>query len=350
MNRALGIFRALIVFSALVCFEGAACAQLQTWNGSFYSTYTDQNYPFAMVGTDPSQTNQTTTITAYILPISVTIPLTNGNVTFDPQSIVQKVLASPVLCNPNPNDIPPCTIDFATYGTDLGTTQYVDAFQRGNFWSDVQTNTAYHVVISPVLLQEQYVTVTSGSPFVLTSTISPGEQLGAVNRNWILGYIQQTVQSLYNSGQIHPGGLVIPVTHDVCIYISTICQAWGHHDVVQIFGQQQLTYAWSSYGDVNPEGFSGSLVGHDVDVLSHEVAEWVDDPFVNNLAPCGGNLEVGDPLVQGQPEDEMYDVNGFTYHLQNLVWLPYFGESPTTSVGGNLSFFPSNLSVCSNGG
>jgi hypothetical protein len=41
-------------------------------------------------------------------------------------------------------------------------------------------------------------------------------------------------------------------------------------------------------------------LSEDVAALSHEVGEWMDDPFVDNFTPCfaeGGILEVGDPLV-----------------------------------------------------
>jgi hypothetical protein len=61
-------------------------------------------------------------------------------------------------------------------------------------------------------------------------------------------------------------------------------------------------------------------------------------------------LEVGDPLegeanYGGYP----YTLNGFTYNLQDLVFLQYFGQVPSTSVNGWWSFQNANLSVCSNG-
>jgi hypothetical protein len=54
-------------------------------------------------------------------------------------------------------------------------------------------------------------------------------------------------------------------------------------------------------------GFFG-VTGSDTVILSHELAEWVNDPFVNNPTPawgntgqvvgaCQNNLEVGDPLT-----------------------------------------------------
>jgi len=46
-------------------------------------------------------------------------------------------------------------------------------------------------------------------------------------------------------------------------------------------------------------------------------------------------LEVGDPLVL---HDYEYPVNGFKYHVQDLVFLPYFGAPKKTSLHGWYSF------------
>ena len=62
----------------------------------------------------------------------------------------------------------------------------------------------------------------------------------------------------------------------------------------------------------------------------------MDDPFTNNRVGCQDNsiLENGDPLVSlpnfgGYP----YTVgNGFTYNLQDVVYIAYFG-APDLSVG-----------------
>ncbi len=83
-------------------------------------------------------------------------------------------------------------------------------------------------------------------------------------------------------------------------------------------------------------------------------------PETNNTdvpALCGeqGNdsriLEVGDPL-EGNPNygGYAYSLHGFTYDLQDLVTLPYFGAPPTTSVKKQFTFQGETLSVCQNGG
>ena len=76
----------------------------------------------------------------------------------------------------------------------------------------------------------------------------------------------------------------------------------------------------------------------DVSALSHEIGEWIADPFVNN-AGCGGLLEVGDP-EEGFANygAYQYTLNGFTYNLQDQVFLKYFGQTPVTSVNDWWSF------------
>ena len=85
------------------------------------------------------------------------------------------------------------------------------------------------------------------------------------------------------------------------------------------------------------------------------MGEWMDDPGTKgafNSVACG-ILEVGDPEegftnYGGFP----YTLGGFTYNLQDLVFLEYFGAPTTTSVHGWMTFHdnPFGLSVCSNGG
>jgi hypothetical protein len=94
----------------------------------------------------------------------------------------------------------------------------------------------------------------------------------------------------------------------------------------------------------------------DVSALSHEVGEWLDDPLTDNAVACG-IYEVGDPLEGGQPGHPYgtwpYTLNGFTYHLQDLVFPPYFGAPTTTALPKPYDFTfqgYTGLSVCSNGG
>lgn len=99
----------------------------------------------------------------------------------------------------------------------------------------------------------------------------------------------------------------------------------------------------------------------DTVVLSHEVAEWMDDPLVNNATPswgnigqvsgCQGNLEVGDPLTPTNFPSVF--LNGYTYHLQELAFYSWFYGGASTGAGGKYSnngTFNGDARLCPPGG
>ncbi len=103
------------------------------------------------------------------------------------------------------------------------------------------------------------------------------------------------------------------------------------------------TYAYATYVDT-PGAFS-----EDVSAFSHEIGEWMDDPFIDNVVNCKDNsiMEDGDPLENNANYGAYpYTVNGFTYNLQSLVFIGYFGAPPSTSVNSWLSFQNDEPAVC----
>src|SRR5215469_7533891 len=288
---------------------------------------------FSMVGTDPSNTNTTTTITAYLIPIRLILSPTPGGI-FDPShvlsngnSVIQNTAASPIFNG---------GIDFVQGGVDVGNTQYLDAFQRANFWTDVKTNTNYHVLLNVVVLPEVSIVVPPSSGHIGTEF---GLRVALVDINFFDAKLQSIISS---NGTITPNSFPIALTYETYLTQGGGCCIGGYHSAFGSASAPQ-TYAHFTYIDT-PGVFS-----QDVSALSHEVGEWMDDPFVDNPG-CGGLLEVGDPL-EGEANfgGFPYTLNGFTYNLQDLVFLQYFGQSPSTSVNGWWSFQNASLSECSNG-
>jgi hypothetical protein len=83
--------------------------------------------------------------------------------------------------------------------------------------------------------------------------------------------------------------------------------------------------------------------------MSHEIAEWMDDPAGNNPTPswgnigqvsgCQANLEVGDPL-SGTLNQIYMSSNGYTYHVQDLAFTSWFyRQKNSTGVNGWYSLF-----------
>jgi hypothetical protein len=109
------------------------------------------------------------------------------------------------------------------------------------------------------------------------------------------------------------------------------------------------TLVWASWMD---PGIVGPGIA-DVTAMSHEISEWVNDPFGTNLVPawqypnaslgCQNNLETGDPLATMPNAGFPVNIDGVTYHPQNQVLLPWFTRQPSDALDHAYSFPDSTL-------
>jgi hypothetical protein len=307
----------------------ATSTPLRTWNGSFTSNGTTFHYN--MVGVPPFPSSSAT-IPTIIVPIK--IMLSNGAV-FDPstkltngKTVTQNTLASPIFTS---------SVDFTSGGANMGTTQYIDAFQRANFWDS--TGNPSHLLLGPTVKAAQTLIVPKQSG---KTGVAFGFTAGLVDIN----YFDSQLHSLLTKLGITPNTFPIFLTFDVYLTQNRSCCIGGYHSSTGSTSAPQ-SYAHATY--VNHVG----AFAQDVSALSHEVGEWADDPLVVNIngnkTPCG-SLEVGDPLERNANFGAFpYTANGFTYNLQDLVTLPYFGAPPSTSVHREFSFQGEALTVCQNG-
>jgi len=314
----------------------APAVSLQTWNGSFTSSGTTYNYN--MVGTAPS-TNTSTTVTTYIIPVKIVITARNGTkTTFDPAHVLSN--GNSVTTNTAASPIFDTTTTYVQGGVNVGTTQYIDAYQRANFWGTVSTHTSSHLLLGgPTVLAEQ--TLSPSRTFGKTGSVF-GFTAGLVDINWFDAQLPALMTKL----GIAPNTFPIFLTYDVYLTQGGSCCIGGYHSSEGSVSNPQ-SYAHSTYVD-HPGAFA-----QDVSALSHEVGEWADDPLVvntnGNNTPCG-ILENGDPLEGNANFGAFpYSLHGFTYNLQDLVTLPYFGAPPSTSVNNFFTFQGESLSVCQNG-
>jgi len=306
---------------------------LQEWNGSF--TYNNNQYNYVMVGTDPS-TNSGSLITTWIIPVKLVLsdgsvwdPLAGG-----PLGPLGLTVNSPIFDS---------STNYTQGGINVGTTQYIDAFQRANFWSTVQNNPNSHLLLGGpttriTVLPELTLNVPSSSGHQCTEF---GIHVACVDINY---YDEQISNYMAQSNIINPAGF--PIFENANTYLTEGgCCIGGYHSAN---GAQ--TYANFEYV-TTPGVFS-----QDVSALSHEVGEWADDPLYphENNTPCG-ILEVGDPLENGQPGHPYgtwaYQLHNFTYHLQDLVTLKYFGGNPNGPVNSWWTFQGYNgiTTICQNG-
>ncbi len=317
----------------------APVTPLPTFNGSY--VFGGHTFTYTMVGTAPS-TGTSTTVPTFIIPIKLVYVTSTGTVTFTPahkltngQTVLQNTIASPVFKS---------GIDFVQGGTDLGNTQYIDAFQRGNFWGTVSKHTGYHLLLgAPKILPTLTLTVPKVDGSVVTIG---GVRVGLADINYFDAQLQAYMAA---HTQIVPDSLPIFVTYGAYLTQGGGCCIGGYHNFTG-------TQAYAHFTYIAKVG----AFAQDVSALSHEVGEWADDPKGNNTnvpAKCGltGNriLEVGDPEEGFANFGAFpYTLGGFTYNLQDLTYLPYFGAPTSTSANGALTFQdnPFGLTVCSNGG
>jgi hypothetical protein len=158
------------------------------------------------------------------------------------------------------------------------------------------------------------------------------------------GFLVTTLLDIHSRlPQVTPTALAIALTYNV---FST--GAAGFHYAID-FGAGVQTFIVAAYTDQ-----------YDIEVLSHEVGEWMDDPLANNPTPgwlagqattCQFDLEVGDPVSY---VTFPVTTGTTTYHPEDLVFVPWFArQTPSTSVNGWYTFLNTYRSpppVCSPSG
>jgi hypothetical protein len=370
---------------------------IQHWWGSTTNSDDGITYGYNMAGADPYNCSGSAcdaTIQADITPIIVNV----GGLTFDPtasinggNSVLQGVLDSPQFATNDYGSTPAATgpdvlnppDDISTCSTangdiclpkgpggplsqdDAGNAlQLEDATMRAQFNQTGSSN--YHLNLDPHVMPAVTINVPQNQGALLQS--GRGVIFATVNIGWWAARIQQLEASA------DPTHLPIYLTDSVLLSGSFGCCVIGFHGTKatgnrkgngQSNGNTKMqTFAWASW--VRPGIYARPDGGtywalQDIHALSHEIAEWGDDPFVNNLvepwltptAPqygCTDILETGDPVVAigfsmgtnttdqtpnpwttpaNQTPSISYDG---TYHPEDEVFLPWFMRTSPNDV------------------
>jgi len=315
--------------------NGIQPAGLAFFTANYASLGTSRQLPFNIVGTDPANGAATTSIPTVIVPIKV-VYTAAGGLSLDGTNVVPAVQNSPIFL----------TADYTVGGTDLGVTQFGDALQRGEFWQLPGFSQAgYHVLLgTPTIAPTVTITVansTQGNLYRLTS----GVLLGVVKSSFFDAQLNALVPN-YTANML-PIFLTDSVYEGSNGTINTCC-ILGYHNSQGPPAATAKTWIYAAYTE--PGTFVNNVI-LDVQALSHEVAEWLNDPFVGafsfgflNIVPpailpgqggsCIVNFETGDPL-EAPPAVFTRVTNGTTYHLQDEVFLPwYLHTTPSFSVNG----------------
>jgi len=335
----------------------ATTSSLTTFTYTTTSSRDGNTYTGAMVGQDPFSTGfSPTNVTTPIVPLIITtnavairlnkngyLAEVKGSTTFDPTSPDNTCLAAP-------NNVPETLFqqspifqnsDFVFGSTDVGSTQYVDAFQRANFWQFVQ-GTDYHTLVNPVMLPPITLNISIAKALAIPpSLFGSCGSLGIIEKKTFDSIVANTLLPQLAAEGVDTSQFPIFLMYNVVLSIAAPnnlnqCCILGYH------GSSDSPAQTFSPIDFDTTGLFGPTIT-DTSIAAHEVGEWMDDPFGNNATPAWGHtgqvsgclsiLEVGDPLT-GNNIPNVVGSNGFTYHLQELAFFSWFYGQPSIAANG----------------
>jgi hypothetical protein len=337
------------------------------WWGSTLDPNNGVTYGYNMVGADPNNCSGSAcsvTIEVDITPLIVNV----GGLTFDGTQVLAATLASPQFAlNDYGSTTAATNSGFArgrggalSKGDKGNGLQLQDATMRAQF--NQTGNSPYHLILNPHVLPAVTIDVPQNQGTLLQSG------RGVIFADVDIGWWSSTINNLEQSADATH--LPLYLTNNVLLFDGNNifnCCVIGYHGtraagngggssnsngnaVVQ-------TFAWASY--LQPGIYARPNGGvywalQDIQAITHEIAEWADDPFVNNIvepwltptAPqygCTSYLETGDPVVaigfamgtntffQGSNPNGTQSADGY-YHPEDEVYLPWFMRSAPNTV------------------
>jgi hypothetical protein len=351
------------------------------WWGSNLDPSDGVTYGYNMVGADPNNctgSDCSVTIEVDITPINVNV----GGLTFNGTDVLAATLASPQFALNDYGSTPAATAGASNLPRGAGGAlsqgdvgnllQLQDAIMRAQF--NKIGNSNYHMILHPNVLPAVTLNVPSNQGTLLQS--GRGVIFADINISWWASHINNLEQS---ADATH---LPVYLTNNVLLHIGQNvfnCCVIGFHGTraagngvgsANSKGNAVVqTFAWASWVQpgiyARPDGGTDWAL-QDIHALSHEIAEWADDPFVNNtvepwLTPtapqygCTGVLETGDPVVaigfaigtntfqQGPNPNGTQSADGY-YHPEDEALLPWFmrtspntvsepTQNPSTNIG-----------------
>jgi chitinase len=302
------------------------------FSGSFESQ--GKAYPFTMVGAKP-QSNGTTEVPVQIIPISLFfeefVDETGAPIVLDASPVVPRVQASPNFRN-------------AQYAT--GITQFADAVQRAQFYGTAGKD--WHTLLgTPEILKPLRIAVPRGDAKVYRNP-STGVLYAIVDTDFFLSQLNTMIQM----ANLAPDALAIALTSNVFLSPQKDikkCCVLGFHTSFDVGEMAQVkfvqTFIWASWVE---QGILGPGLA-DVTPMSHEISEWMNNPFGSNTVPawqvpntsaCQNNLETGDPLALMPNAGYPVLIDGFTYHPQNQVLMQWFQRGAASDAFEGAFSFP----------
>jgi hypothetical protein len=337
------------------------------WWGATVNPHNGVQYGYNMVGADPyhcSGSGCSVTIEVDVTPVIVNI----AGRTYDGTDVLAATLASPQFATNNYaqtiaatdglSNIPRGPGGVLSQGDSGNLLQLQDATMRAQF---NQTGASgYHLILHPNVKPAVTINVPRNQGTLLVS--GRGVVFADVDIDWWSSQINN-LESTANATH-----LAMYLTNNVMLYTGKSvfnCCVIGFHGTSARGGGSTnsngnavvQTFAWASWIQpglyARPDGGTAWAI-QDIHGLSHEIAEWADDPFTNNtvepwLTPtapqygCTSVLETGDPVVgigfamgvnsfqQGPNPNGTQSADGY-YHPEDEALLPWFMRTAPNTV------------------
>lgn len=238
--------------------------------------YDSGHVSVTLPGGDPAQ-GGTTVIPTVLVPVRLefeSVSSKSRRIAGKPSNVdagpdVPRVLRSPIFSK-------------APFGAE-GTTQYADAMLRAT----VGASTGWHTLLGKPEVLPVTVDIPAGYGYVLTSKRT-GTLLGMADAE----YVQRAI---FRQIPRQDGKLVIAVTRNTAYYDygdATVCCSWGTHGVDEATGN---SFVLASYLGTAPP----LVQERDVQPLTQQLAEWVNDPLHDPLFHVGSRrpLPAGENVV-----------------------------------------------------
>jgi len=313
----------------------------------FFFPYQGTVYgPEFAVGKSIFSNGGTAVVEAAIIPVKFRFPAYIDPSTGQPVELDGTADVSNVVSSPN----------FSPAQFSTGYTQYQDAAQRASFYGYYADT--WHTMLTPRVLGTVTIDVPADKG-VVRRLSSTGTLIALLDEGW---FFQQQLR-LNADKNIAVEQLPVLLAHNIAIYFNgdpTDCcdLSWHGAYLSQILNNTYFiqTFIWESWW--TPDVLGPEFA--DVFGLTHEIAEWTNDPFGGNFVPhwdfpqgpdfsypagyCEANvyftsiLEVADP-VENYAFSYHIDLNGFTYHVSNQAVASWFSRDvPSSAIHGAYSF------------
>jgi len=297
---------------------------IPNWKGSFTSA--GVVYPFTMAGKNPRRGDETR-IDSSLIVLSFLfdefVDENGNNIVIDSSDIVDDFLGSP---------------NFIKTRYANGVAQFSDSLQRASFFRVMQPD--WHTTVEkPRMLTPVTIEVPPGLAQVFTVD---GTLVAQVDD----AFFNSQLNTIFQLEDIRPEEVPMLLSHNV--FTMFALGFHGAFDVTTKHGRPGVqTFLWTSWLD---ESLFGPIFA-DATTLTHEVSEWMNDPFIDNIVPeysipesgdppfCSNLLEVGDAIEFLPNQMAPVTVHGKLYHTQVEATVQWFSrESPSSAFMGAYSW------------